>query len=94
MVGVPHLSDQGTNAKYVEDVWGIGVRARRDEKGIVRREMLEACIREVIEGDKHNEVRKNVMKWKKLAKEAVGEGGSSDKNIDEFVVFPVFPATR
>ena len=28
---------------------------------------------------------KNSVKWKKLAIEAMDEGGSSDKNIEEFV---------
>ncbi|KAF5930704.1 hypothetical protein HYC85_031577 [Camellia sinensis] len=85
MVGVPYWSDQATNAKFMEDVWGIGIRAKMDDKGIVRREVLEACMKEVIEGEMKNEVKMNAMKWKKLAKEAVGDGGSSDKNIDEFV---------
>ncbi|THG07812.1 UDP-glycosyltransferase 74G1-like [Camellia sinensis] len=85
MVGVPYWSDQATNAKFVEDVWGIGIRAKMDDKGIVRREVLEACMKEVFEGKKKNEVKMNAMKWKKLAKEALGDGGSSDKNIDEFV---------
>ncbi|KAL7172912.1 hypothetical protein ACSBR2_032390 [Camellia fascicularis] len=70
---------------FVADVWGLGIRAKLDDKGIVRREVLEACMKEVIEGEKKNEVKMNAMKWKKLAKEAVGEGWSSDKNINEFV---------
>ncbi|KAL7201225.1 hypothetical protein ACSBR1_033016 [Camellia fascicularis] len=72
-VGVPQWSDQATNAKFVADVWGLGIRAKLDDKGIVRREVLEACMKEVIEGEKKNEVKMNAMKWKKLAKEAVGE---------------------
>ncbi|PWA93379.1 UDP-glycosyltransferase 74G1 [Artemisia annua] len=73
VVGMPQWSDQSTNAKYVEDVWGVGVRAKPDANGIVRRQVLDSCIREVMEGEKT------------LAKEAIGQGGTSDKNIDEFV---------
>lgn len=87
VVAVPLWTDQGTNAKYVEDVWGVGVRARADEKGIVRREELEGRVREVMEGEKREEIAENVTKWKKLAKEAIDEGGSSDRNIDEFVAY-------
>ncbi|THF96695.1 hypothetical protein TEA_002398 [Camellia sinensis var. sinensis] len=54
-IGVPQWSDQATNAKFVEDVWGLGIRAKLDDKGIVRKEVLEACIKEVIEGEKKNE---------------------------------------
>ncbi|XP_022769551.1 UDP-glycosyltransferase 74G1-like [Durio zibethinus] len=86
MLAMPQWTDQGTNAKYVEDVWGIGIRARPDEKGIVRRTVIEQCIKELlIEGEKGKEITKNAIKWKNLAKRAVDEGGSSDKNMDEFV---------
>ncbi|GAV68387.1 UDPGT domain-containing protein [Cephalotus follicularis] len=85
MVAIPHWSDQTTNAKFVEDIWRMGIRPKPDEKGIVRREEIEQCIHEVMEGDKGKEIKKNSDKWKKLAREAIDEGGSSDKNIDEFV---------
>ncbi|RVW74702.1 UDP-glycosyltransferase 74E1 [Vitis vinifera] len=32
-----------------------------------------------------NEMKRNALRWKELAKEAVNEGGTSDKNIEEFV---------
>ncbi|XP_058094342.1 flavonol 7-O-beta-glucosyltransferase UGT74F1-like [Magnolia sinica] len=85
MVCVPQKTDQPTNAKCVEDVWGVGLRARIDEKGIVRREEMEFCIREVMEGERSEKFKRNASKWRELAKEAVDEGGSSDKNTDEFV---------
>ncbi|KAL7264064.1 hypothetical protein ACSBR1_002089 [Camellia fascicularis] len=85
MVAMPQCTDQPTNAKYVMDVWGMGVRAQCDERGMVRREEVEGCIREVMEGERGKEIRRNAMKWGELAIEAVDEGGSSDKNIDEFV---------
>ncbi|KAI8016373.1 UDP-glycosyltransferase 74F2 [Camellia lanceoleosa] len=85
MVAMPQWTDQTTNAKYVMDVWGMGVRAQCDERGMVRREEVEGCIREVMEGERGKEIRRNAMKWGELAIEAVDEGGSSDKNIDEFV---------
>ncbi|XP_058205765.1 UDP-glycosyltransferase 74G1-like [Rhododendron vialii] len=85
VVAVPQWTDQRTNAKYVEEVWGVGVRAGKDERGIVRREVLGECIREVMEGESAEAIKRNAVKWKKLAREAVGAGGSSDKNIDEFV---------
>ena len=37
----------------------------------MRREVLEGCIREVMGGDRSEEIRSNVMKWKNLAREAV-----------------------
>ncbi|XP_059655504.1 UDP-glycosyltransferase 74F2-like [Cornus florida] len=85
MVVMPLWTDQTTNAKFVQDVWKVGVRVRVDEKGIVGREEIEGCVREVMEGGRGKEMRKNAMKWRDLAKEAVSEGGTSDLNINEFV---------
>ncbi|KAL6978912.1 N-hydroxythioamide S-beta-glucosyltransferase [Sarracenia purpurea var. burkii] len=85
MVAMPQWTDQNTNAKWVADVWGMGVRARPNDGGVVRREEVERCIREVMEGDRVDEIRQNAEKWRELAVQAVGEGGSSDKNINDFV---------
>ncbi|XVE72643.1 hypothetical protein DITRI_Ditri11bG0054500 [Diplodiscus trichospermus] len=85
MLAMPQWTDQGTNAKFVEDVWGIGIRVGVDEKGLVRREVIEQCVKEIMEGEKGKEAKNNAIKWKDLAKKAVEEGGTSDKNMDDFV---------
>ncbi|KAK4729159.1 hypothetical protein R3W88_022147 [Solanum pinnatisectum] len=71
MVTMPQWTDQPTNAKLVKDVWEMGVRAKQDGKGIVRREVIEECIK--------------LEKCQEMARNAVDEGGSSDKNIEEFI---------
>ncbi|EEF29937.1 UDP-glycosyltransferase 74F2 [Ricinus communis] len=86
MVAMPQWTDQTTNAKYIEDVWKMGVRVPVDEKGIGRRDAIRECIREVMEGERRTEMDVNAKKWRNLAQMAAGEGGSSDKNIREFVV--------
>nr|POE90564.1 udp-glycosyltransferase 74f2 [Quercus suber] len=85
MVGVPQWTDQTTTAKYVQDVWKVGVRAKVCENGIVEREEIEFCIKEVMESERGKDFQKNAKKWRELAIKAVSEGGNSDKNIDEFV---------
>ncbi|XVF37516.1 hypothetical protein REPUB_Repub20aG0015500 [Reevesia pubescens] len=85
MVTMPQWTDQTTDAKFVEDVWKVGVRVKVDENGIVSRDEIESCIRQVMEGENGKVTKENAIKWKELAVEAVSEGGSSDKNIDEFV---------
>ncbi|KAL3330201.1 hypothetical protein AABB24_034186 [Solanum stoloniferum] len=85
MVVMPQWTDQTTNAKFVQDVWSVGVRVKVNENGIVGREEIEECVRIVLQGEKGKEMKKNALKWKDLAKEAVQEGGTSDKNVEEFV---------
>nr|XP_034928410.1 UDP-glycosyltransferase 74E1-like [Populus alba] len=84
MVAMPHWADQPTNAKCIADVWHVGVRVKANEKGIVTEKEVEGCLREVMEGERGNKIRRNSEKWMKLAKTAVDEGGCSDKNITEF----------
>nr|BAK04808.1 predicted protein [Hordeum vulgare subsp. vulgare] len=81
MVAIPQWADQPTAAKYVENAWGIGLRARRDEKGLVTREEVERCIKEVMGRE---EYKRNSCMWMQKAKEAMQEGGSSDNNIADF----------
>nr|POF16838.1 udp-glycosyltransferase 74c1 [Quercus suber] len=88
MVAMPQWTDQPTNAKFIVDVWKVGVRIKLDERGIATKEEIELCIREVIEGERGKQMKMNSVRWKELAKEAVDKGGSFDKNIEEFVAKP------
>lgn len=85
MVAFPQWTDQPTNAKCIVDFWKIGVRVKVDDKGFLQADEIEFCIREVMEGERAEEIRTNAIKWKQLSKEAMEEGGSSDRNIEEFV---------
>lgn len=86
MVVMPQWTDQSPNAKFVQDIWKVGLWCRPNgEEGVVSRELIEHCIREVMEGERGIEMKRNFTKWKNLANVAVNEGGSSDKSIDEFI---------
>ena len=77
--------NQTTNAKFIVDVWNVGVKIKLDERVIATKEQIELCIREVIEGERVKEMKMNLVRWKELAKEAMGEVGRFDQNIEEFV---------
>ncbi|XP_010246964.1 PREDICTED: crocetin glucosyltransferase, chloroplastic-like [Nelumbo nucifera] len=89
MVGFPQWSDQGTNAKLIEDVWKTGVRLRVKEGGeggdLVDAEEIKRCLCMVMEGETGKEMRKNAKNWRDLSLEAVKEGGSTDKNLRAFL---------
>ncbi|XP_061369162.1 phloretin 4'-O-glucosyltransferase-like [Gastrolobium bilobum] len=87
-VAFPQWTDQATNAKLIEDVWKTGVRldGEVNEEGIVEAKEIKKRLEVVMEsGEKEEELRKNAKKWKSLAREAVKEGGSSDKNLRTFL---------
>uniref|UniRef100_A0A1J3CJI8 Glycosyltransferase n=1 Tax=Noccaea caerulescens TaxID=107243 RepID=A0A1J3CJI8_NOCCA len=87
MVGVPQWSDQMCDAKFVEEVWRVGYRAKEEEggDGVVKSGEVVRCLKGVMEGETSVEIRESSRKWKHLAVKAMSEGGSSDWSIDEFV---------
>lgn len=86
VVAFPQWTDQGTNAKLIQDVWKTGVRMNSNEEGIVEGGEIKRCL-DFVMGDavEGEEMRRNAKKWKELAREAVMEGGSSDKNLKAFI---------
>ncbi|XP_059447402.1 UDP-glycosyltransferase 75C1-like [Corylus avellana] len=85
VVAFPHWSDQGTNAKLIEDMWKTGVRVAANEDGIVGGDEIKRCLELILGGGRGEDIRKNAMKWKALAAEAAKEGGSSYNNLKAFV---------
>ncbi|KAF3947430.1 hypothetical protein CMV_026432 [Castanea mollissima] len=85
MVGMPQFLDQMTNAYFVEKVWAVGVQPKVNENNLATREEIDRCISEVMHGERAEEIKKNAKQWKEFAKEAVDEGGSSDKYINEII---------
>ncbi|RVW31117.1 Crocetin glucosyltransferase, chloroplastic [Vitis vinifera] len=86
VVAFPQWTDQTTNAKLIEDVWKTGLRVMVNQEGIVKRGEIKKCLELVMGGgERGQEVRSNAKKWKDLAREAVKDGGSSDKNLKNFV---------
>ncbi|KAE8022886.1 hypothetical protein FH972_008647 [Carpinus fangiana] len=86
VVAFPQWTDQGTNAKLIEDMWKTGVRVIANEDGIVKSDEIKRCLELVIEGGEKGEgLRINAKKWRDLAREASKEGGSSYENLKSFV---------
>uniref|UniRef100_F6I4D3 Glycosyltransferase n=1 Tax=Vitis vinifera TaxID=29760 RepID=F6I4D3_VITVI len=86
VVAFPQWTDQSTNAKLAEDVWKTGVRVTVNQEGIVEADKIKRCLELVMgDGEEAKEMRRNANKWKDLAREAVMEGGSSDKNLKNFM---------
>lgn len=84
MIGMPQWTDQPTVAKFVEDVWNVGVRVKVNEEGLVRREEVKRRIIEVME-QRNGKLVENSNRWKDLVNKAICKDGSSDRNINEFI---------
>ncbi|WOH07844.1 hypothetical protein DCAR_0727278 [Daucus carota subsp. sativus] len=93
MTVLPQWMDQTTNAKYIVDVWKTGVRVKARDKESITREDITKSVKDVMEGTKREELKTNALKLKEMALEAMSKGGSSDKNIDDFISEIVNPTT-
>jgi UDP-glucose:(indol-3-yl)acetate beta-D-glucosyltransferase len=89
MVALPIWTDQPINARLIEGACGAGVRARRDAvSGIFLRDEIESCVHAVMDDDGiAASAREAARRWSDAARAAVVPGGSSDRNLDEFVEF-------
>jgi hypothetical protein len=51
----------------------------------VKRDEIEALVKEMMEGDKGKAMRQNAQEWKKKAVEATDIGGSSYKSFERLI---------
>ncbi|KAK9667156.1 hypothetical protein RND81_14G237100 [Saponaria officinalis] len=87
VIAFPQWGDQVTDAKFLCDVFGMGMLLCRGdhENRIIPRDEIEKCLREAILGPKAVEMKTNARKWKVAANDAIVDGGSSDLNFRSFV---------
>lgn len=81
MVCWPFFAEQQTNCRYKCTEWGIGMEI--DDN--VRRVEVEALIREAMEGQKGQEMKRRVLDLKKSAVASAQPGGRSMSNVDKFI---------
>ncbi|RYR34645.1 hypothetical protein Ahy_A10g049617 [Arachis hypogaea] len=81
MICMPCFGDQKVNAKYVSDVWKVGVKL----EGKVERIEIERVIKRIMSGDEGKEIRENVLNLKEKANLCLKEGGSSYNYLDALV---------
>ncbi|XP_031107974.1 limonoid UDP-glucosyltransferase-like [Ipomoea triloba] len=83
----PYFGDQVLNAKFLVDEFKMGLRLSRGvfENRTISCDEIEQCLTQVMSSPNMGEIKENALKWKKKAEEAVADGGSSDRNIEQFV---------
>nr|XP_043622183.1 UDP-glycosyltransferase 85A8-like [Erigeron canadensis] len=81
MICWPFFAEQQTNCRYCCIEWEIGIEIDTD----VKREEVEAQVRELIDGEKGKKLRDKILEWKKKAEEAVSIDGSSYLNLDRLI---------
>ncbi|KAL9307008.1 putative trans-zeatin O-beta-D-glucosyltransferase [Arabidopsis thaliana] len=82
MVCWPFFAEQQTNCKFSRDEWEVGIEIGGD----VKREEVEAVVRELMDGEKGKNMREKAEEWRRLANEATEhKHGSSKLNFEMLV---------
>ncbi|KFK44333.1 hypothetical protein AALP_AA1G244500 [Arabis alpina] len=82
MVCWPFFADQQTNCKFCCDKWEVGMEIGGD----VKREEVEAVVRELMDGEKGKKMREKAEEWRRLAEKASERKlGSSILNFETLV---------
>nr|GMD61283.1 UDP-glucose iridoid glucosyltransferase-like [Ipomoea batatas] len=82
MICTPVISDQPVNARYITEVWKVGMELEKAERGVV-----ETTIRKLMAGSEGRELRKRVVDLKLKLESCMQKGGSSYQALDELVEF-------
>lgn len=90
MLTFPLFLDQNPNSTLIVDDWKIGWRIKRTKVGtetlIVKEEISEIVQRFMdLSSSEGKQMRDRAKKLKENCHSAIGEGGSSHRNLDEFI---------
>ena len=81
MICSPCFGDQPVNARYVSEVWKVGVQL---EKGLERQE-IETTIRRLMVEREGEGMREKIMGLKEKANVCLKQGGSSYQSLESLV---------
>ncbi|MBA0666117.1 hypothetical protein Goklo_002568 [Gossypium klotzschianum] len=81
MICHPCFGDQRVNARYVSDVWRIGVHL---ENKVDRFEIAKVVRKLLVEAEGH-EIRDRILQFKKMANQSTQQQGSSYRSLESLV---------
>ncbi|KAF8021997.1 hypothetical protein BT93_G2202 [Corymbia citriodora subsp. variegata] len=81
MLCMPCFSDQGVNARYVSDVWRVGVHLN----GGLERENIARAIKRLLVEREGEEIRERALVLKEKASASGRQGGSSYQALDALI---------
>lgn len=81
MMCLPRFGDQRSNARYVTELWRVGIQFEDNFK----REDVEKAIKKLMGEQEGREMRERVSCLKEKASLCLAEGGSSSKSLDSLV---------
>ncbi|GJX95190.1 hydroquinone glucosyltransferase-like protein [Tanacetum coccineum] len=77
MIAWPLYAEQHMNAKVMTEALCLAIRTQVDENGIIRKEVIEKAVKELMEGEEGKKVTKRLKELKCASMKALSIGGSS-----------------
>ncbi|KAL0900390.1 hypothetical protein Bca101_084351 [Brassica carinata] len=77
----PSFGDQRVNARYISDVWRIGLHLENK----IERVEIEEAVRTLMKSSQGEEIRKRIMPMKEAAEKCLEPGGSSFRNLEKLI---------
>ncbi|KAG7624817.1 UDP-glycosyltransferase 76B1 [Arabidopsis thaliana] len=83
MICRPSFGDQRVNARYINDVWKIGLHLENK----VERLVIENAVRTLMTSSEGEEIRKRIMPMKETVEQCLKLGGSSFRNLENLIAY-------
>ena len=87
LIAWPLFAEQKFNSILVCEELKVGLKAKKNEKGIVEDEEIAKLVRELMEGEEGKVLRKKMKELQEASKVALSDEGSSTKTLAEVVHF-------
>ncbi|CAN1793813.1 Hydroquinone glucosyltransferase [Linum perenne] len=85
IIAWPLYAEQKMNAVLLQKDIKVALRPKQREDGVIGRDEIAKVVKELMEGEEGAAVRRRMAELKAAAAEAVGDGGSSTKSLEELV---------
>jgi UDP:flavonoid glycosyltransferase YjiC (YdhE family) len=83
MICKPSFGDQRVNARYISDVWKIGLHLENKTERLE----IENAVRTLLTSSQGEEIRKSIMPMKETAEKCLKLGGSSYRNLENLIAY-------
>uniref|UniRef100_A0A1J3GUG2 UDP-glycosyltransferase 76C1 n=1 Tax=Noccaea caerulescens TaxID=107243 RepID=A0A1J3GUG2_NOCCA len=81
MISLPFVWDQMLNARFISDVWGIGIHL----EGRIERREIERAVRRLMVESEGEEIQARIKVLQDEVRRSVKRGGSSSRSLDDLV---------
>jgi hydroquinone glucosyltransferase len=85
LIAWPMMAEQKMNCRFLVDIAKLAIEVQIGKEGFVEKEEVTRVVRLLMQKSLGSDIHKHARKMQELAHEAMAPGGSSQKNLDDYV---------